>query len=174
MPKEKTKIVTVPDERIVSNIYLIRRKKVMLDRDLAELYGVPTGRLNEQVTRNEKRFPEDFMFRLTEAEFDSLRSQFATLKGRGKHPKYLPRVFTEQGVAMLSTVLNSERAIQVNIQIMRTFTKLRQLLATNDALRRKLEAMEGKYDEQFKVIFDVLNRLVVEKAKPKRRFGYKP
>lgn len=175
MPEEKTEIVTVPDERIVSNIYVVRGKKVMLDRDLAELYGVPTKRLNEQVRRNKKRFPDDFMFRLTEAEYESLRSQSATSNktGRGGH-RYPPLVFTEQGVAMLSTVLNSERAIQVNIQIMRTFTKLRQLLATNDALRRKLEAMEGKYDGQFKAVFNVLRQLVAEEEKPKRHFGYKP
>ena len=119
---------TVPVERITSKIYLIRGMKVMLDRDLAELYGVETKVLKQAVRRNIKRFPEDFMFELTKSEEKSLRSQIVTLK-RGQHAKYLPFAFTEQGVAMLSSVLNSERAIEVNIQIMRAFTQLRQMLA---------------------------------------------
>src|SRR5258707_347686 len=121
----------IPDERIERAILLIRGHKVMLDGDLAQLYDVTTKRLNEQVRRNFKRFPNDFMIQSTDAEADALRSQFATLKtGRGQHRKYRPYAFTEQGVAMLSTVLNSERAIEVNIAIVRAFVRLRQIMST--------------------------------------------
>ena len=138
--------VNVPQELIEQKIFLIRGNKVMLDSDLARLYGVTPKRLNEQVKRNKKRFPSDFMFQLTKEEDESLRSQIATLKnGRGKHRKYLTYVFTEQGVSMLSSVLNSDRVVQVNIQIMRTFTKLRTMLASNEDLKRKLTALEKKY-----------------------------
>jgi phage regulator Rha-like protein len=148
----------VPQELIEQKIYLIRGHKVMLDSDLAKLYGVTPKRLNEQVKRNKKRFPPDFMFQITKEEDESLRSQFATLKsGRGKHRKYRPYVFTEQGVAMLSSVLNSERAIQVNIEIMRTFTKLRTMLAEHKDLKRKLTALEKKYDKQFKIVFEAIH-----------------
>lgn len=166
-------LTTIPHERIVSNIHMIRGKKIMLDSDLAELYGVPTGRLNEQVRRNHERFPEDFMFRLTEKEFTVLRSQIAisNKEGRGGR-RYPPLAFTEQGVAMLSSVLNSKQAVLVNVQIIRTFTRLRELLETNKVLRKKLMAIEQKYDKQFKVVFDVLKRLVVEEAKPKRKMGF--
>ena len=175
MSKEKLEIVTVPNERIVSSIYVIRGSKVMLDSDLAGLYKVTTGALNQAVKRNSERFPADFMFRLTDKETDALKSQIViSNEGRGGRRRSTPLAFTEQGVAMLSSVLRSKRAILVNVQIMRTFTKLRQLLATNDALRRKLEAMEEKYDGQFKAVFNVLKQLVVEKEKPKRHFGYKP
>lgn len=127
----------------------------MLDRDLAELYDVETKRINEQVRRNPKRFPDDFMFQLTEEEAESLRSHFATLKsGRGKHRKYLPYAFTEQGVAMLSSVLNSDRAIEVNVQIMWAFVKLREMLSTHKDLARKLADMEKKYDAQFYPVRD--------------------
>lgn len=179
MKEEGAEITTVPHERIVSSIFLIRDRKVMLDRDLAELYGVPTGNLNRAVKRNAERFPDDFMFQLTKKEYESLRFQFGILK-RGQHSKYMPRVFTEQGVAMLSTVLNSKRAIQVNIQIMRTFTRLRQLLETNEVLSRKLKAIEKKYDKQikvvderFKVVFEVMKRLLAEEKKPKGKLGFK-
>jgi hypothetical protein len=151
----------IPAEIIEKKIYLIRSHKVMLDSDLAELYGVETKRLNEQVRRNPKRFPDDFMFQLTEEEAESLRSHFATLKnGRGKHRKYLPYAFTEQGVAMLSSVLNSDRSIEVNVQIMRAFVKLRELMATHKDLARKLADMEKKYDSQFKVVFDAIRQLM--------------
>jgi hypothetical protein len=140
--------------------------------DLAELYGVPTKVLNQAVRRNDKRFPDDFMFQLTPDEDAAVRSQFVTLKGRGRHPKYPPYAFTEQGVAMLSSVLNSDRAIAVNIQIVRTFTKLRELLATHADLRRKIEAMEQTYDAQFKVVFEAINQLLVEEEKPKNRIGF--
>jgi len=172
MPTSKDKSLIVPDERIASKIYLIREKKVMLDRDLAQLYEVETKVLNQAVKRNIKRFPDDFMFQLTKEEFDSLRSQIVTLEGKGKYPKYLPYAFTEQGVAMLSSVLNSDRAIIVNIQIMRTFTQLRDLLSTNDAIRQKIEAMEAKYDKQFKVVFEAINQLFIQEQKPRKKIGF--
>jgi hypothetical protein len=146
---EKMKSI-VPIEVIEKKILLIGGQKVMLDSDLAVLYGVTTKRLNEQVRRNLKRFPQDFMYQLSAEEFESLRSHFATLKsGRGKHRKYLPQVFTEQGIAMLSSVLNSDRAIAVNIQIMRAFVKLREMISTRKDLARKLGELEKKYDSQF-------------------------
>ena len=164
---------TIANERIEARIFFIRGKKVLLGRDLADLYGVELKVFNQAVKRHQKRFPDDdFMFQLKKTEFWSLRSQIVTLKGRGEHPKYLPYVFTEQGVAMLSSVLNSERAIQVNIQIIKTFVRMRQLLATHDDLRRKLEALEGKYDAQFKVVFDVIKRLLAEDEEPKGRIGF--
>ena len=144
----------------------------MIDSDLAELYGVETGQLTRQVRRNIKRFPDDFMFRLTKEEFDDLRCHFDTSSWGGR--RYAPYAFTEHGVAMLSSVLNSERAIVVNIQIIRTFTRLRELLATNEALRRKVEEMERKYDEQFKVIFEVMKQLLTEEENPKRELGFRP
>lgn len=163
----------IPTERIEKRILIFRGEKVMLDSDLSTLYEVSTKRLNEQVRRNIKRFPADFMFRLSKEEADFLRSQNATLKtSRGKHRKYLPFVFTEQGVAMLSSVLNSERAIQVNIEIMRTFIKLRRVLATHKDLARKLEQLEKKYNAQFKAVFEAIWKLMEVEAKPKRRIGF--
>ena len=148
-------------ERIEKSILLVRRHKVMLDSDLAALYEVPTKVLNQAVKRNRGRFPPDFMFQLTQGEYDFLRSQTVTLDaGRGHHRKYLPNVFTEQGVAMLSSVLTSERAVHVNIEIMRAFVKLRRLLASNSELARKLEELEKKYDAQFKEVFDAIRRLM--------------
>jgi hypothetical protein len=145
-------------------IYFIRGHRVRVDSGLAELYEVPPKRLNEQVRRNIQRFPGDFMFQLADDEYESLRSQFATLKtGRGAHRKYLPLVFTEQGVAMLSSVLNSERAVQVNIAIIRTFVKLRELLESNKDLAKKLAQLERKFlqhDEQFKAVFDAIRQLM--------------
>jgi len=143
----------------------------MLDRDLAELYGVETKRLKEQVRRNIERFPEDFMFELTKDEYQALRSQFATLK-RGQHLKYAPFAFTEHGVLMLSSVLNSERAIQVNIQIVRTFTKLRQALLDNKDLRRNLEELKQLTEERFQVVFETLDQLLTIESKPKKKIGY--
>jgi ORF6N domain len=167
-----TTITAIPDERIITRIYTIRGKKIMLERDLAELYGVLPRRLNEQVKRNPKRFPEDFMFQLTKEETAALRSQNAILKGRGHHAKYLPHAFTQEGVAMLPGVLTSDRAIAVNVQIMRTFTKLRELLATHVEFRKKIEDLEQKYDRHFKVVFDAINRLLAEEEKPKRSIGF--
>ena len=161
----------IPIEVIKERIFFIRGERVMIDRDLAELYGVETKQLKRQVRRNIDRFPEDFMFELTKEEYDVLRRQFGTLK-RGRHAKYPPLSFTEQGVAMLSSVLNSNRAIQVNIAIMRTFTRLRKMLATHAELKKKIEEMEEKYDEQFRVVFEALRQLLEADEKPKRKIGF--
>lgn len=168
--------LTVSVQLIERKIYLIRGQKVMVDFDLAELYGVTTSRLNEQVTRNRKRFPEDFMFRLTKEESNSLRSHFAISKiGRGGR-RHLPYVFTEQGVAMLSTVLNSEQAIEVNISIMRAFVQLRQILETNEELNRKFAGVIRKlstHDKYFKVVFDELKKLTEKPPSSGRQIGFK-
>ena len=145
----------------------------MLDRDLATLYGVETKTLNQAVKRNIERFPHDFMFKLTREEADSLRSQNVTLK-RGQHLKYLPYAFTEHGILMLSSVLNSNKAIEVNIQIMRTFTKLRELMLVHKDLRQKIEEMERKYDTQFKIVFEAIKQLLKPPIKPKDRIGFHP
>lgn len=163
-------LITIPDERIMSRIFIIRGRKVMIDRDLAELYEVSTKSLNLAVKRNWTRFPSDFMFQLSEQEFKNLRSQIETSSWGGR--RYMPYVFTEQGVAMLSSVLKSDRAIQVNIQIIRTFTKLRELLVTNKQLREKIESMEDKYDKKLKDVFEVLKSLLIQEAKPKRWMGF--
>lgn len=165
----------VPQEIIESKIYLIRDKKVMLDKDLAALYQVSTKVLNQAVKRNYDRFPSDFMFQLTKDEAYSLRSQFVTLK-RGQHIKYLPYVFTEQGVAMLSSVLNSKRAVQVNIQIMRIFIKLREAIIDNKEILEKLKEIENRvnsHDEEIKSIFDAIKELINEKVNPKRKIGFR-
>lgn len=165
----------MPAEVVERRILLIRGQKVMLDVHLAELYGVPTKRLNEQVRRNIRRFPEDFMFRLTPREAASLRSQSATSNGGRGGRRYSPHVFTEQGVAMLSTVLNSERAIQVNIAIMRAFLKLREVLATHRDLARKLEMLERKCEGQFRMVFDAIRRLMNPSEKRRRiPIGFAP
>ena len=162
----------VPAKRIEQSILLIRGQKVMLDTDLAALYGVEAKQLKRAVRRNISRFPKDFMFELTKDEYQSLRSQFGTLK-RGEHSKYLPYAFTEQGVAMLSSVLRSKRAVQVNIEIMRAFVRLRKMLASNVALARKLTALEKKYDEQFKVVFDAIHALMTpEPEKSQKKIGF--
>ena len=146
----------------------------MLDSELATLYSVGTKALNQAVNRNIERFPEDFMFRLTEEEATRLRSQIVTLKtGRGRHRKYLPYAFTEQGVAMLSSVLRSTRAVQVNIEIMRAFVRLRELIATNRDLARRLDHLEKKYDRQFKVVFDAIRELMAPPEKPRRSIGFR-
>ena len=163
--------INVPQELIEQKIYLIRGHKVMLDRDLAELYGVSTGNLNKSVTRNLDRFPDDFMFRLTNEEFKNLKFHFGTSSWGGT--RMAPRVYTEQGVAMLSSVLRSKRAIQVNIQIMRTFTKLRTMLASHEDLKRKLTALEKKYDKQFKIVFEAIYELMEPPARKKRKIGFK-
>ena len=161
-------------EHVERNILLIRGHRVMLDTDLAILYDVPTKRLNEQVMRNKKRFPSDFMFQLTAEEVERLRSQFATLKpGRGQHRKYRPYAFTEQGVAMLSSVLHSERAIQVNIAIMRAFVQLREMIGSNKGLARRLNELEKKYDSQFRVVFEAIRELMAEPEPKVKRIGFK-
>ena len=162
-------------EDISRRIFTIRGHRVMLDADLAELYGVPTKRLNEAIKRNAVRFPEDFMFQLSREEVDSLRSQNATLKtGRGKHRKYFPFAFTEQGVAMLSGVINSPRAVQVNIAIMRAFVRMRKMLLSHEELARKVNALEGKYDARFRVVFDAIRALMEPQPPkpPRRRIGF--
>lgn len=158
----------IPAERIESRIFLIRGEKVILDSDLAELYGVEAKVLNQAVRRNHERFPEDFMFQLTHEEFASLRSQIVTSNSSRGGRRYAPLVFTEQGVAMLSGLLNSERAIAVNITIMRTFVRLRQLIATHADLARKLAQLESRYDEQFKAVFDAIRELM-SPAEPRRK-----
>jgi phage regulator Rha-like protein len=152
-------------------IYIIRNERVMLDRDIAELYGVETSQLKRAVRRNIERFPDDFMFQLNKVEYDSLRCQFGILK-RGEHSKYLPYAFTEQGVAMLSSVLRSEQAVIVNIQIMRAFLKLRNLISSHEELLRKVELMEKKYDSQFQIVFEAIKQLMKPVAKPMRKIGF--
>lgn len=164
----------IPLERIEAKILLIRGKKVMLDRDLAMLYGVSTKSLNQAVKRNSARFPEDFMFQLNLDEFKNWKSQFVTSNFDRMGLRKRSFAFTEQGVAMLSSVLRSERAIRVNIQIMRTFTKLRELIGQNEDLQRKIEALESRYDEQFKIVFDAIRRLIAEEETPTTEIGFKP
>ena len=169
----------IPIERIEKAIYLIRGEKVMLDRDLANLYGVSTKVFNQAVKRHRDRFPPDFMFQLTIGEArewwlavnaNRLRSQTVTLK-RGQHLKHRPYAFTEHGILMLSSVLNSERAIQVNIEIMRAFVKLRQMLASNTELSRRLDELESKYDRQFKVVFDAIRQLMSPPVRDHKEIG---
>jgi hypothetical protein len=161
-------------ERIEQTILVIRGHRVMLDTDLAKLYGVPTKVLNQAVKRNATRFPADFMFQLTVAEATALRSQFVTLKtGRGQHRKYRLYAFTEQGVAMLSSVLHSERAIQVNIAIMRAFVQLREMIGSNKGLARCLNELEKKYDSQFRVVFEAIRELMAEPEPKVKRIGFK-
>ena len=158
----------IPMESIQRSILLIRSEKVMLDADLARLYAVETRVLVQAVRRNIERFPDDFMFQLTKEEFDHLRSQFVISSQWGGR-RYPPYAFTEQGVAMLSSVLRSKRAVLVNVQIMRTFVRLRQMLSSHADLARKLAALERKYDLQFKVVFDAIRQLMEPPTKPKRK-----
>ena len=178
------KSVSITEEAVISKIYLIRSQKVMLDRDLAEMYGVETKRLNEQVKRNMDRFPEDFMFQLTITEFKNLKSQNATSSWGGR--RKLPNAFTEHGVLMLSGVLNSPVAIEVNIRIIRIFTRLRELLLTNQDILLKLEQLDKKlinlghdvkmHDGEIETIFELIKEIMEEKNKPLPRdlIGFKP
>jgi hypothetical protein len=171
-----TEISLIPDDVVINKIYFIRNQKVMLDRDLAELYSVETKRLNEQVKRNLSRFPEDFMFQLSEIEFQNLKSQFATSSWGGI--RKLPYVFTEHGVLMLSSVLNSEKAIQTNIQIIRIFTKIRQMLVDTTELSLDVEKIKKKIDNQGKnieLVFQYLDELLEKKdtKKEREKIGYK-
>jgi len=168
--------VLIPDERIIDKIFLIRGQKVMLDRDLAELYGLDTKVLKQQVRRNLDRFPGDFMFELTENEFTILRSQIVTSSWGGI--RYLPMVFTEQGVAMLSSVLNSKKAIAVNIQIMRIFTRVRQMLSDTLSLKLEIEEIKQKVqnqDKNIELVFSYLDELITKQDEqpPRKRIGYK-
>jgi len=163
----------VPVESIVSKIIFLRDEKVLLDRDLAELYGVETKQLKRAVRRNIDRFPSDFMFELTRNEYNSLRSQFGTSSWGGT--RYIPMAFTEQGVAMLSSVLNSKRAIEVNIAIMRAFVQLRRMIASHDELAQKLSELEQHlkdHDEKIQAIFEAIHELITTPEKPKRKIGF--
>lgn len=175
--ESKTHHQVIPVETIAEKIYLIRNNKVMIDADLANLYGVKIKALNQAVSRNMERFPDDFVFQLTRDESkELLRSQFVTLK-RGQHRKYQPYAFTEQGVAMLSSVLRSKRAVQVNIAIMRTFVRIREVLSTHKDLVRKLDDLEQKYaahDERIRQIFSYIKKLVAFPAKHHRQIGFTP
>ena len=175
----------VPVGQIESRILLIRGHRVMLDRDLARLYQVKTKTLNQAVKRNRKRFPGDFMFQLTWEESKNLRSHFVTLDGegsrsqsvtlnRGGNIKYRPHAFTEQGVAMLSSVLRSERAVQVNIEIMRAFVRLRGILAAHKGLARRLDELEKKYDKKFAVVFEAIRQLMEPPGGKRERIGFHP
>ena len=178
MPKQAIKkaVNFIPTEIIQSRIYLIRGFKVMFDKDLAELYGVSTKRFNEQVKRNIKRFPQGFMFQLNQKEYGSLRSQIATSKrGRGGR-RYLPYVFTDYGVAMLSSVLNSDRAIEVNIQIMKVFTRLREIMSSHRNFERRIEELEQKFqgklnkqDTKIVLIFKAIRQLLADKEESARK-----
>lgn len=167
MSNGKKTVVPVSVSRIENAIFMIRDEKVILDQDLAAMYGVETKVLVQAVKRNIDRFPDDFMFQLNNNEFENLRSQIVTSSWGGR--RTLPYVFTEQGVAMLSSVLRSKRAVLVNVEIMRTFVKLRRILATHVELARKLASLESKYDKQFKLVFDAIREIMTPKEPPKRR-----
>lgn len=164
------KIVSIA--QIESSIYLIRKHRVMLDEDLARIYGVSTKRLNEQVRRNLNRFPSDFMFQLTYQEVTLLRSQFATSKeGKGGR-RYYPYVFTEHGAIMIANILNSETAVEASVQVVRAFIRLREFLISHADLARKITEMEDKYDGQFKVVFDAIRKMMIPSIPEKRRIGF--
>jgi hypothetical protein len=180
--------IILKPENVAKLVFFIRSEKVILDVDLAQLYGVTTKALNQAMRRNKTRFPEDFAFRLTREEFDSMRSQIVTSSeeqrglrsqivtsktSRGGR-RYLPYAFTEQGVAMLSSVLRSPRAIDVNIAIMRTFVQLRRFMDANRDLARKIEALEKKYDEQFAVVFEAIKQLIAPPAPTRKQIGFHP
>ena len=171
----------IPKEIIENSIYLIRGQKVMLDAHLAELYGVTTKRLNEQVKRNPDRFPEDFAFRLTADEWENVksyindvnRSQFATGSQKHRDPRFLPWVFTEHGAFMAANVLNSKQAVSMSVYVVRAFVRLRQLLASHKELARKIAELENKYDSQFKIVFDAIRALMAPPEKNKRKIGFR-
>ena len=181
MSRKHTQL-TLPDQTLMNKIYVIRKKKIILDSDLAELYGVSTGNLNKAVVRNRKRFPDDFMFQLSSKEYKSLRFQFGILK-RGQHAKYLPKAFTREGISMLSEVLNSYRAITANIQIMRVFWKMEDMLLTHKNVLNKLSELEKKLmkqdkrtdktEEYIQRIFIVLKQLLNPPNPPREKIGYK-
>ena len=163
----------VPRVRIEQTILVIRGHNVMLDSDLAQLYGVTVGRLNEAVKRNENRFPSDFMFQLTKPEFEHMKSRIAISSSKWGGRRHAPYAFTEQGVAMLSSVLRSRRAIEVNIAIMRAFVRLREMIGSNKALARRLNELEKKYDGQFRIVFEAIRELMAEPPTKSRRIGFK-
>ena len=171
-PQSDTLMSRLRVGNIPQRILTIRGHRVMLDVDLAELYDVPTKSLNQAIRRNMDRFPEDFMFQLTEAEFAGLRSQFVTSKKKRGGRRYMPYVFTEQGVAMLSGVLNSDRAVQVNIAIMRAFVRMRETMASHRELAQRLNALEKTYDARFRVVFDAIRALMEPPKTPRKRIGF--
>ena len=176
MANSKSEVAKIEDGVIIDKIYMVRGQKVMLDKDLAEMYDVEVKVLNQSVKRNITRFPEDFMLQLTSSEWDSLKSQIVTSKNEGRGgARKLPFAFTEQGVAMLSSILRSERAIQVNIQIIRVYTKMKQLLVDNKDLWMKLEKIEQallQKDDEVQHIFKVLKKLIVQEEKPRNEIGF--
>lgn len=165
--------MSLPAERILQAILVLRGEKVLLDADLAALYGVETKALIQAVKRNPERFPPDFMFQMTAEEWSAMKSQLVTSKPSRGGRRTAPYAFTEQGVAMLSSVLRSERAVRVNIEIMRAFVQLKRMLATHEDLARKLDALEGKYDRQFKIVFDAIRALMEPPAKAKPPIGFR-
>ena len=171
-PQNSNSAITMELTVIQKKIVEIRGQRVMLDRDLAELYEVPTKSLNLAVKRNISRFPPDFMFQLTKKQYDSLRFQIETLK-RGTHSKYLPYVFTEHGVAMLSSVLKSQRAVDVNVSIIRAFILLRQMAISHKELLKKIKQLQKKYDKNFEEVYEALNSLLSSPEKDRKRVGYK-
>lgn len=178
MPKEKEDNLILPDEVVITKIFVVRGQKVMIDRDLAELYGVETKRMKEAVRRNIDRFPEDFMFEMTKEEFSNWRTQFATSNSDKKGLRYAPFCFTEQGVTMLSCVLNSQRAIKINIQVVRIFTKIREALTDNLSLRIEIEEIKKKLvnqDKSIELVFSYLDELIEkqENPKPRKQIGFK-
>ncbi len=175
MAKAATKSLLIPDEAVINKILFLRGKKVMIDKDISELYGVSTKRLNEQVKRNKKRFPEDFTFQLTQEEKDEVVANCDHLKNL-KYSPNLPFVFTEHGAVMLASILNSDRAIEVNIQIVRIFTQMREMLSTNKDILLKLEQLENKvmhHDDDIKMIFEALKQLLNPPQEPRRRIGFR-
>ena len=173
--KKMSKEIAIPEEVLMNKIYFVRGQKVMLDRDLAELYGVTTGNLNKAVGRHLKRFPDDFMFHLTKEEYDALRFQIGILK-RGQHSKYLPKAFTREGISMLSGILNSDWAIKVNIRIMRIFWKMEDMLLTHKDILLKLGELEKKVsgqDEKIELIFNYLKQFIKEQEQPRKQIGFK-
>lgn len=162
----------IPTEKIERAIYLIRGEKVILDANLAALYGVETRSLIQAVKRNAQRFPKDFVFQITKTEFESLRSQIVISKGRGGR-RFMPYAFTEHGAIMAANVLNSERAVQASVQVVRTFVRLRQMLASNTELSRRVDDLEKKYDRQFKVVFDAIRELMNPAIPPRKEIGFR-
>jgi hypothetical protein len=167
-------LIKIPPEMVEKTILFVRGERVMLDRDLARLYGVTTSALKQAVRRNSERFPDDFTFVLSKSEFDDWRSQFVISNKDRKGLRHPPMAFTEQGVAMLSSVLRSKRAVAVNVQIMRTFVRLRQMLASNTELARKLARLERKYDDQFKIVFDAIRELMNPAPTKVKPIGFRP
>ena len=171
------KLINTIDEVIINKIYLIRDKKVIIDRDLAELFEVETKRLKEAVRRNPRKFPKDFMFEMNTKEFENWRTQNATSKVDKQGLRYAPFCFTEQGVTMLACILSSDRAIEMNIQIIRIFTKMKEILSTNKDVLLQMQKIENKltaHDEDIKTIFEVLKKLINPPQEPRKRIGFKP